>query len=140
LISSRRGGRSPNCGRGFDIKALDIAARRHSAAASITFCLDDVTVWDDSAAGTNPLGRDTNIPTETVYDPDGRIVRSIIVGGTPGDPSLVTRTTYDALGRVTAVVVNDIAGAGTADAVSNLTTTTTYDVLDRATDVVDPAG
>jgi len=38
------------------------------------------------------------------------------------------------------VVVNDVAGAGTGDSVTNLTTSTTYDALSRPTDVYDPAG
>jgi RHS repeat-associated protein len=121
-----------------DRTGVKLAARRNAAAAAATFYLDDVVVWDASSSATNPLGPDTNVPSETVYDVDGRVVRSIVIGGLPGDPALVTRTTYDAVGRPTAIVVNDIAGGGNGDTTSNLTSSMTFDALGRATDRYDP--
>ena len=119
---------------------VSFALKRITATTSATFFVDDVTAWDNSTTTLNPLGTAANIPTETVYDSDDRIVRSVIIGGNPGDPNLVTGTAYDSMGRVTAITVNDSAGAGTGATDTNLATTTTYDALGRASVVTDPRG
>ncbi len=116
-----------------------LAYKRVGSASSVSVYLDDITVWNASAAAQNALGPDTNIPTETVYDANSRIIRSIVIGGAPGDASLVTATGYDAMGRVTSVTVNDVAGGGTTGAV-NLTSTTEYDPLGRVEDAFDATG
>ena len=117
-----------------DRTSVAIAAIRTASGTAATYYLDDVIVWDAATP-------DRNIPTETVYDVNGQIIRSILAPGDPAtEASLVTKTAYDALGRVTSVTVNNIAGGSTSDAVSNLATTTTYDVLGRADTSTNPKG
>jgi RHS repeat-associated protein len=117
-----------------DRTGVAFAAFRTGSGTAATYYVDDVIVWDAATP-------DGNVPTETVYDADGQVVRSII---TPGDPateaSLVTKTSYDQLGRVIDVTVNHIAGGSTSDAVSNLKASTTYDALGRADTRTDPKG
>ncbi len=97
---------------GADRTGVAVGAIRTGAASAATFYLDDVIVWDAATP-------DMNIPTESVYDDDGQIIRSIVVPGDPtSEASLVTRTDYDVLGRVSAVIVNDIAGSGGASQTS----------------------
>ena len=70
------------------------------SATAFSIYLDDLVVWDDST------GEYWNIPTETVYDADGRAIESIIPPGDPAvDEPLVTETGYDANGQVVAVSV-----------------------------------
>jgi RHS repeat-associated protein len=116
---------------GVAVAVLD-AADAGNAAATI----DDISVWDTGSAY-------SNVPTISVFDPDGRPVASILPGGLAGDAPMVTRTTYDATGRVTEVTVAAIAGAGTTGttgAGANFATDTVYDGLGRKTYVTDPAG
>jgi RHS repeat-associated protein len=98
-----------------------------------TVHLDDVEVWDTATPT-------TNTPSVTVYDADSHPVASILPGGFAGDPPMVTRTAYDALGHATDVTVDAVAGAGFGEADVNLGTHTAYDGLGRKTDLTDPAG
>ncbi len=70
------------------------------SAGAISFYLDNVVIYDT-------LYPDYNIPSDTAYDADGRVVASVLP---PGDPALdrpmVTLTTYDLAGRPAAVSVN----------------------------------
>jgi RHS repeat-associated protein len=114
-----------------------LAVYRAATSGSVTFYLDDAVVWDSTAGFT-----DVNIPTETAYDLDGRVVASVVAPGTVGgtDEPMVTRTAYDALGRPTSVTVNEIAGGGTSATDVNLATLTAYDALGRTQSTTDPTG
>ena len=59
--------------------------------------------------------------------------------GTVGGAGLLTKSTYDPLGRPTSVITNYVAG-GPTDDVTNMTTTTAYDALSRPVTETDPAG
>ena len=76
---------------------------------------------------------DRNIRTETRYDQQGRAFEMV-------DPlGLVSRSTFDGLGRVTASVRNYLAG-GPVDSETNITTRSTYDALGRTLTSTDPGG
>lgn len=109
------------------------AVRAESGQGNVVLSLDDVSIWDAGAA-------DRNIASLTVYDPDSHAIESVLPGGHAGDAPLVTLTAYDALGRVTDVTVNDIAGAGTSAADVNLVSHSDYDNLGRVVDTIDPTG
>ncbi len=97
------------------------------------FSLDDAVVWDSAAPDLNVTS------SETAYDATGQIVASVVPPGVPGtDEPMVTTTARDVLGRPKTVTVDAIAGAGTADSVSNLATVTVYDALGRTTSSTDP--
>jgi RHS repeat-associated protein len=112
-----------------------LAIFRASATATVDIYLDSAVLWNSSEPN-------VNIPVETAYDANGRVVASILPPGEPGatgEEPMVTRTEYDAIGRVTTITATEIAGAGTpTDA--NLDTETAYDALGRVTEVRDPAG
>jgi RHS repeat-associated protein len=97
-----------------------------------------------------------NLVTEHAYDAAGRevAVRKPAPTTNPADLKTITRTWYDASGRVTQVVENctntgttipDVgwaacAGTGTHDGTWNLTTTTSYDDRGNKVKVVAPNG
>ena len=95
--------------------------------------IDDVVVWDTGSA-------DKNIYSLSVFDADGHPVASILPGGAAGDAPLVTRTSYDEIGRVTDVTTAAVGGAGESANDANLRTHSVYDDLGRATEVTNPKG
>ena len=118
-----------------DQAGVRLAIYRSSAGTATSVYADNVVVWDSAAA-------DTSIPTETAYDAEGHIIASVVAPGTVGtaEQPMVTATAYDALGRMTSVTVNAIAGAGTSASDVNLTTLTSFDALGRADTSTDPTG
>jgi RHS repeat-associated protein len=120
--------------------AVSLAVMRTASASSVSFSLDDAIVWDDTAITPSPT--DVNIPTETAFDLDGRIIASVITPGTVGgsEEPLVTRTAYDLIGRTTDVTVNEVAGGGVTATDVNLWTQTGYDGLGRVSTTIDPTG
>ena len=118
--------------------AVSLALMRTASASAVDFHLDDAIVWDDSAL--TPSATDVNIPTETAFDLDGHIVASIVTPGTVGgsEEPLVTRTTYDLLGRSTEVTINEQVGGGFVATDVNLLTKTMYDDLGRVATSTDP--
>jgi RHS repeat-associated protein len=77
-------------------------AFRQAGTTSGQFWIDNVTVYDEASV-------DRNIPTETAYDADGRVIRSVLPPGEPDGAPMTTETAYDALGRP---VVVSVAVAG----------------------------
>jgi RHS repeat-associated protein len=83
-----------------------IAVRKEgSGGATSGYLIDDLSVEDTTAASQR------NIPTESVYDADGRIVRTIVPPSSAGGAPMTSATAYDALDRP--VVVTRAVGGGT---------------------------
>ena len=86
-----------------------------ASPAATSFYIDNVWVWDSSAVGFNPAGTDQDIPSLSVFDPDGRAVESILpphalpTVAVPTEP-LVTTTGYDLNGRAISVTLNATSG------------------------------
>ena len=74
-------------------------ALRKDAAGTTSFYLDNLGVEDVA----DPAW---NIPTETAFDADGRVVASVLPPGAAGEDALVTTTAYDPAGRSVAVSIN----------------------------------
>jgi len=115
--------------------AVRLAVYRAGTGSAVDILIDDAIVWDDGA-------KDVNIPTETAYDKNGKVVASVVAPGTLGtaESPMVTRTAYDALGRTVSVTINEVVGGGTSAPDVNLSTTTTYDALGREATSIDPTG
>ena len=126
---------------GADQSTVYFAIRNNEPQAR-TIRFDDLQIWRYDDVSTSTVDeRMANIPISlTRYDGAGQIVRTVAPPHLPGDDPLVTATTYDAAGRISAVTVNAITMGSTSDTVTNLTTTTAYDDLGRATSAVDPRG
>jgi RHS repeat-associated protein len=77
---------------------VHVALRKPSSGA-VDVYLDNVQVY----ATADPAW---NIPTETAYDPTGRITASLLPPGHPGEAPLVTTTAYDLASRPVSVTVN----------------------------------
>ncbi|HVM29949.1 MAG TPA: LamG-like jellyroll fold domain-containing protein [Candidatus Limnocylindrales bacterium] len=105
-------------------------AARRSGSTSVTLRLDDIVIWDDSDALTNPSGFDWNIPSETAYDAAGRVIATVAA---PGDPRtegpMVTLSAHDDADRVTAVRV--AAAPRYADVVAHAPTSLSHWRLDE---------
>jgi YD repeat-containing protein len=117
-----------------------IAVTDTSDSSNAAVLLDDVIVWDTGSP-------DRNVYSLSVFDADGHPVASILPGASAGDAPMVTRTSYDQLGRATDVTVAAVAGAGEGDpahpdvnAAVNLRTHTDFDNLGRTTATTNPAG
>ena len=83
---------------------------------------------------------DQNVVTSTTtYDAEGHILLTTGAPGSVGGAGLVTKSTYDALGRRTSVITNYVAGVPPDDA-TNMTTAIAYDALGRPVTETDPAG
>ena len=104
-----------------------------SAASGTIFYLDDVSVWNTATPA-------TNIPTTSVYNADGKIVRSLGAPGHAGDPQPLTATTYDAMGRMLTVTTAATSAKALDAADANLTTSYVYNALGQKTDTTDPKG
>jgi RHS repeat-associated protein len=114
----------------------------NTGGSAISFNIDDVSVYDTlarSATQPNPA----NVPSSvTVFDAAGEVTESISAPGNAGDPAPVNASTYDTIGRLLTVTVNDnvsVSGNGPGND-TNLLTSYGYDGLARKTDVTDPAG
>jgi RHS repeat-associated protein len=109
-----------------------IAFRQADAGSGFTVLVDNVMVYDQDNV-------DRNIPTETVYDGAGQVIRSVLPPGKAGDAAPVTASTYDLAGRLTDVTVNAVANGGsTLDL--NLATHYAYDAIGDRTSSTDPVG
>src|SRR4029077_19796882 len=75
-------------------------------ATTTNYKIDDVTVWDSSVVGTNPGGTDQDIPSQSVFDADGRPIESILPPHAVGGLPLVSATTYDPAGRADSVTID----------------------------------
>ena len=117
--------------------SVRLAIYRASAGSATDVLVDNAIVWDST-----PNHTDWNLPSETAYDADGRVIASVIAPGVLGttEQPMVTTTAYDSMGRVTGITVNAVTGGSTSDSVTNLATTTAYDALGRATSSTSPAG
>ena len=90
--------------QGFDLSwtpSSTVSSNVHFAVSRpsgghIQFYLDDVQIYDTAAA-------DWNIPTTTAYDPDGRVVASVLPPAAAGAAPMVTTTAYDPAGRTVSV-------------------------------------
>ena len=79
------------------------------------------------------------VMSATTYDAEGRVLVTTSAPGIVGGAGLLTKSTYDPLGRRTSVITNYMSG-GPTDDVTNMTTTTAYDALSRPITETDPAG
>ncbi|MEK6719843.1 MAG: RHS repeat-associated core domain-containing protein [Chloroflexota bacterium] len=98
-----------------------------------TVTIDDVQVWD-TASPTR------HAPSVTAFDAAGQVIASVAPPAKAGEAPQVTGSTYDTAGRLSAVSVNQIDGAGTSAPDVNLTTSYAYDALGDQTDATDPGG
>jgi YD repeat-containing protein len=72
----------------------------HDRRGSTNFDLDNVVVYDT-------VYTDRKIPSETVYDADGRVVASVLPpGDLASERPMTTITTYDPASRPTSITVN----------------------------------
>ena len=104
-----------------------------AASADTRFYLDDVSVWNAASPA-------TNIPTTSVFNVDGKIVRSLLPPGHAGEPELLTTSSYDVDGTMRSVTMAADAARPADAADANLTTTYAHDSLGRRTDTTDPTG
>jgi RHS repeat-associated protein len=109
-----------------------IAFRQADAGSGFTVLVDNVMVYDQDSV-------DRNIPTETVYDAAGQVIRSVLPPGKAGDVAPVTASAYDLAGRLTDVTVNAVANGGSSLDL-NLTTHYGYDPIGDRTSSTDPVG
>ena len=77
---------------------VHVAIRKPSSGAVDLF-IDTVQVYETADPG-------WNIPTETAYDPTGRITASLLPAGHAGEAPMVTTTAYDLASRPVSVTVN----------------------------------
>ena len=90
------------------------------------------------AGGANTA--DQNVVSSAVtFDAEGHALTTTTAPGSVGGAGIVTKATYDTLGRRTSAIVNYVAG-GPVDDQTNMTTTYAYDALGRLIAQTDPAG
>ena len=86
---------------GADWSDAVLVIRQNSATPAVAnLYADNVEVWDTASP-------DVNVPSESAYDADGRVVASVLPPGDPvADRPMTTTTAYDPVGRPVAVSVD----------------------------------